>query len=105
MSSELQSGVRGRMGVKETKALPSEGHVSGQSNRPLTRPPHALDVEQVLRELNVDPNRGLEAGEAASRRTDYGPNELDEEKGIQPLKILVEQIFNAMTMVRFCPRS
>ena len=85
--------------MKEKKAEPLEGHVSGQSNKPLSRPPHALSAEQVIQELNVDATRGLEAGDAAARRGEYGANELHEEKGVQPLKIFIEQIFNAMTMV------
>lgn len=78
---------------------PAAGHVSGQSNRPMTRPAHALTHQQVAHELNADVLSGLTGAEAAQRLKDLGRNELGEEDGVQPLKIVVAQIANAMTMV------
>ncbi|KAI8233228.1 Calcium-transporting ATPase 3 [Colletotrichum sp. SAR 10_86] len=74
-------------------------HVSGQANKPLSRPPHALDVDQVVTELEVDAAQGLTTDEASRRLEELGRNELRQNKGVQPVKIFLEQIFNAMTLV------
>ncbi|SPO06553.1 probable Na+-transporting ATPase ENA-1 (sodium P-type ATPase ENA-1) [Cephalotrichum gorgonifer] len=76
-----------------------EQHVSGQSNKPLPRPPHALPAEEVARLLEVNIQSGLRGDEAARRREEFGPNELLKEKNAQPLKILLRQVVNAMTLV------
>lgn len=78
---------------------PAGNHVSGQSNRPLSRPAHALTHEQVAAELDADVLSGLTSHEAKVRLQQYGPNDLGEEEGVQPLKIIVAQVANAMTMV------
>ncbi|KAH6605261.1 cation transporting ATPase [Trichoderma cornu-damae] len=75
------------------------GCVSGQSNKPMSQPAHSLTGEQVLVELQANPSSGLSAGEAARRLKELGPNELARQKGVQPLKVFLEQIFNAMTLV------
>jgi magnesium-transporting ATPase (P-type) len=77
----------------------SSTRVSGQSNRPLSRPAHALTHEQLAAELDADILSGLTAHEATVRLEQYGRNDLGEEDGVQPLKIIVAQIANAMTMV------
>lgn len=77
----------------------AQDHVSGQSNKPLSRPPHALTSEQVLQELNSNATTGLNPEEVGRRIGEYGANELEQSKGVQPLKVLMEQIFNAMTLV------
>lgn len=74
-------------------------HVSGQSNKPLSRPPHSLEAAQVLEELHVDVTNGLDPDDAVRRLAELGRNELRQQKGVQPLKIFLEQIFNAMTLV------
>ncbi|KAK6221355.1 P-type ATPase [Pestalotiopsis sp. IQ-011] len=74
-------------------------HVSGQSNSPLSRPAHALGWQDVLGELGTDPLNGLDATEAESREQKFGPNELEGAEGIQPVKIIIAQIANAMTLV------
>ena len=79
--------------------MPAEGHVSGQSNKPLTAPAHALTFKQVEQELKSDALSGLSAEEAASRLLEFGNNDLGEAEGVQPLRIIVAQIANAMTMV------
>lgn len=83
--------------TSETEA--SHGHVSGQSNTPMSAPAHALSSQEVVKELHADTATGLSAQEAASRLATAGHNELDKKKGVQPIKIFVEQIFNAMTLV------
>lgn len=74
-------------------------HISGQANKPLSRPPHALDVGQVVTELEIDAAQGLTTDEASRRLEELGRNELRQNKGVQPVKIFLEQIFNAMTLV------
>lgn len=76
-------------------------HVSGQANKPLSRPPHALTIEQVVEELKANPEDGLTDGDAKTRLEEYGKNQFGEEKGVQPIKILVAQVANAMTLVSF----
>jgi magnesium-transporting ATPase (P-type) len=78
---------------------PEKRHVSGQSNRPLSRPAHALTHEQLAAELDADILSGLTPQEAKVRLEQYGSNDLGEEEGVQPLKIIVAQIANAMTLV------
>lgn len=46
------------MGRKKTSAL--EGHVSGQSNKPLSLPAHSLTLSQTVDELKTDTWSGLD---------------------------------------------
>jgi hypothetical protein len=62
-------------------------------------PPHAVPFEQVLEKLSVDHNNGLSIDEAKARMAKYGPNQLDEGPGVQPFRILVHQVANALTLV------
>lgn len=74
-------------------------HVSGQANKPLPRPPHALPARTVIELLEVNDQTGLTSTVAEQRLAEYGPNELLKEKNAQPLKIFIRQIANAMTLV------
>ncbi|KAM0441299.1 hypothetical protein ACHAPT_000608 [Fusarium lateritium] len=74
-------------------------HVSGQSNQPMTRPAHALSFDQVVQELNTDTLSGLTETEAKQRFETFGNNDLGDAEGVQPLKIIIAQVANAMTMV------
>lgn len=86
---------------KHTVHAPILGeHVSGQSNKPLSRPPHSLTSQQVLEELRSDATTGLAPDEIPRLLEEMGPNELEQKRGVQPIKIFLEQIFNAMTLVR-----
>ncbi|KAI3391653.1 hypothetical protein diail_6991 [Diaporthe ilicicola] len=76
-----------------------EGHVSGQSNRPMTQPAHCLSLAQVVDELEADPTNGLTTDEAHRRLADYGKNDLGEAQKVSPVRILVAQVANAMTLV------
>ncbi|KAK3376083.1 hypothetical protein B0T24DRAFT_699154 [Lasiosphaeria ovina] len=64
-------------------------------------PAHALTQQQVAAETGDDVLTGLSRGEAQRRLggSEYGRNELDDAEGVQPLKIVVAQIANAMTLV------
>lgn len=92
--SEKQTPNKG----KETQQT-LQGHVSGQSNEPLTRPAHALTHEQVVAELTSDAESGISKAEAERRLGQYGRNDIGEGEGISPVKILVAQVANAMTLV------
>jgi magnesium-transporting ATPase (P-type) len=85
--------------MAKKKGATLEGHVSGQSNRPLSLPAHGLTVAQIVDELSTETWHGLDDAEAKRRLEDYGPNELGEAEGVSPLKILVAQVANAMTLV------
>ncbi|KAI7518117.1 Na(+)/Li(+)-exporting P-type ATPase, partial [Hortaea werneckii] len=76
-----------------------ENHVSGQSNKPLTAPAHALPWTTVAEELKTNTDIGLTGNETKSRLEEYGKNELGETGGVNPGKILLRQIANAMTLV------
>lgn len=81
------------------KSVSLEGHVSGQSNKPLSQPPHSLTLDQTVNELKTETWNGLDDAEAKRRLSDYGPNELGEMEGVSPVKILIAQVANAMTLV------
>lgn len=85
------------MGKEAVK--PDQNHVSGQSNKPLSRPAHALTHQQLAEELKADPLNGLSVDEAQRRLEEFGRNDLGEAEGVQPLKIVIAQIANAMTLV------
>ncbi|KAI8264677.1 Sodium transport ATPase 2 [Colletotrichum sp. SAR11_239] len=87
------------MGKKDPEAEAMANHISGQSNKPLSRPAHALSTEEVIRELRANPDDGLTPEEAKTRLDEYGRNEFGADKGVQPIKILIGQIANAMTLV------
>jgi magnesium-transporting ATPase (P-type) len=76
-----------------------KNHVSGQSNKPLSKPAHALKHEEVIAEIKTNPDDGLTAAEATSRVQEYGRNEIGDQGGVNVTKILVRQIANAMILV------
>ncbi|KAL5627815.1 hypothetical protein BROUX41_002563 [Berkeleyomyces rouxiae] len=78
---------------------PAETHVSGQSNVPLSRPAHCLAATDVAAELECNTLTGLDPATAARRLDEIGPNDLGDAPGVQPLRIIVAQIANAMTLV------
>lgn len=66
-------------------------HVSGQSNMPLSKVAHALERDVLVQEMRTHVKDGLSETEAKKRLEEFGRNELDNEPGIQPLKILITQ--------------
>lgn len=60
---------------------------------------YAADNEQVLQRLNTDPENGLSTEEARRRLEVYGPNELESEGGVHPLKILLRQFTEILVIV------
>lgn len=85
------------MGQKEDPAVAN--HVSGQSNDPISKPPHVLPFDQVVQELKTNGDDGLTPQEAQKRLDQYGRNQFGESAGVQPLRILGAQLANAMTLV------
>ena len=61
---------------------------------------HALSVEEIFKNLKTGV-RGLTTAEAEKRLTEYGPNELEEEKRITILSLLVHQLKNPLVGVLF----
>lgn len=76
-----------------------QAHVSGQANKPMTAPAHALTIEEVIHQLQANVEAGLSTDEAKRRLEEYGRNEFGEQDGVQPLKIFIGQIANALTLV------
>ncbi|KAM3540188.1 hypothetical protein ARSEF1564_006880 [Beauveria bassiana] len=76
-----------------------QAHVSGQANKPMSAPAHASSYADVERELQVDHEVGLTPEEAKTRLDVYGRNEFGEQDGVQPFKIFIGQIANALTLV------
>jgi len=74
-------------------------HVSGQANKPLSKPAHSLSFDEAAKELQANVQDGLTVKEAEARLLEYGKNELDNGPGVQPFKILIRQIANAMMLV------
>lgn len=61
---------------------------------------HYLDYrETVLRNLDVDANKGLSDQEVKSRLEKYGPNKLEEKKGKSFLQKLLEQLLDPMVII------
>ncbi len=75
-------------------------HDHGSGGSPLSQPAHSLTFEAVIKELGTELDEGLSPGEATRRLDQYGPNKLDEGKGVSVVKILVRQVANAMMLVR-----
>lgn len=66
----------------------------------MSKPAHALKYEEAVSELGANASDGLTSGEASSRLSDYGRNELDNGPGVSPTKILIRQVANAMMLVK-----
>lgn len=81
------------------KQIDSSSTESGSSD-PLSKPAHSLPYDQVVGELGSKIDEGLSTDEAARRLQEYGPNKLEDGKGISILKILVGQVANAMMLVK-----
>ena len=60
---------------------------------------HALNPDQALRRLEVDPARGLSEAEAARRLTRYGPNRPRRRPGRGPLLRFLDQLIQPLVAV------
>lgn len=77
--------------------LPDQG--VGQSQWPLSRPAHNLLHEGVVEEIGSNPKHGLTSSEVQRRLEQYGRNDLGNTESVQPAKMLLRQVANAMTLV------
>jgi len=85
--------------MSQKQQLQPNDKAGRRRNRTLSRPAHSLTVSAILDELRADALRGLSTIEANARLNDYGLNELQNVGGVHPVKILLRQIVNAMTLV------
>ncbi|OBT65448.1 potassium/sodium efflux P-type ATPase, fungal-type [Pseudogymnoascus sp. 23342-1-I1] len=60
---------------------------------------HALTIDETRDQLETNLEDGLSRSQIPSRVEKWGRNELDDGPGVQPIKILVHQIANAMILV------
>lgn len=82
------------------KSSAAENVLPGQGNKPLSKPAHSLPYASVIEELQAKEDTGLSNAEVQERLTTYGKNDLGDGPGVQPAKILLRQVANAMTLVR-----
>ncbi|MBU4499437.1 MAG: hypothetical protein KKG40_04445, partial [Gammaproteobacteria bacterium] len=52
---------------------------------------HAMDPEEVLKRLDSGV-KGLDEAKAKRRREEAGPNSLEAEEGVRPLRLLARQV-------------
>ncbi|HKF08687.1 MAG TPA: cation-transporting P-type ATPase, partial [Xanthobacteraceae bacterium] len=60
---------------------------------------HAMAVDEVVRRLTTDIEKGLDAGEASRRLQKYGPNRLPEGKKRGPFMRFLSQFNNILVYV------
>src|SRR5262249_9759299 len=60
---------------------------------------HAIAADDVVRRLNTNTGRGLDAAEAGQRLAKYGPNRLPEGKKHRPLMRFLLQFNNILVYV------
>ena len=58
-----------------------------------------MSYDDLANEIGANKNDGLASAEANSRLDQYGPNELGDDGGVNPTKILLRQIVNSMTLI------
>lgn len=61
----------------------------------LDNPWHVLDAQEVLKRLEVS-EEGLTGDEAKRRLEEVGPNSLEVEEGVSPLRLLLRQVHNPL---------
>lgn len=70
-----------------------------QSNRTLSQPAHCLTSQEAAAQLGTNEENGLTAQVAEERLKTYGNNTIGDDEGVQPIKILIHELANAMTLV------
>lgn len=97
------------MGKNKEVQAKLDAHQSGQSNEPISAPAHTLAFTDVVQELKSSADDGLTPDEAKKRLEQFGKNELDNGPGVNPVRILIRQIANAMMLasvhVPLCMKS
>ena len=61
--------------------------------------PHQIPIDQLLKDLNVDPKAGLTAEEAKNRYDELGPNALQEVKRESAITILLRQFTGVIVYI------
>lgn len=60
---------------------------------------HAMEIEQVLNKLQVDPHKGLGEEEVRNRLEKFGYNELKKEEKISPFVLFINQFKNILIII------
>ncbi|MEO0052819.1 MAG: cation-transporting P-type ATPase, partial [candidate division WOR-3 bacterium] len=60
---------------------------------------HRTSINQVLRELKVDRDRGLDPAEVRQRLTRFGRNEIREQGGRSPAAIFLSQFTSVLILM------
>lgn len=60
---------------------------------------HQITVEETIRRLETDPQRGLSSAEVRRRQVRYGPNVLERQRRRSAWRILLAQLFNPLVAV------
>ncbi len=60
---------------------------------------HSLEADQVLKELDTDPHKGLTEDEVKSRLEKYGYNELKREKPVSLFTLFINQFKNILIII------
>ncbi|MEE9594145.1 MAG: cation-translocating P-type ATPase [Candidatus Hydrothermarchaeales archaeon] len=60
---------------------------------------HSMNADQILKELDADPHRGLTDEEVERRLERYGSNELKKEERISPFSIFIHQFRNILIII------
>lgn len=63
------------------------------------QPAHCISAGDVLDQLQSDAQSGLSEDEVSKRKQAYGANALEGSGGVGPIRILMNQVLNALTMV------
>lgn len=58
-------------------------------------------TQEVIQEFGTDPSQGLDEAEAKRRLEQYGPNELTEQEGRSPWRIILDQLKGVMILILF----
>ena len=64
----------------------------------MSKPWHSMETEEALKSLDVEKS-GLSQEEAQKRLSQYGPNELQKEKGESPVKMFLEQFKDILIII------
>lgn len=81
------------------KASAKKGGSPAEKAPTLNQPAHCLPAADVLAQLGSDPQNGLRDDEVTKNQKLYGSNELEGSGGSGPIRILMNQVLNALTMV------
>lgn len=60
---------------------------------------HSMEVEQVVKELDTDPHKGLTEEDVKRRLEKYGANELKREDAVSPFTLFVNQFKNVLIII------